>query len=67
MQVRKHVNGSIQSLSKQIKKVGIRYLSASKFADANALEAVGHNDEVEKHPVCVAIKRYIGVAKTGET
>ncbi|KAA5848169.1 BREX system P-loop protein BrxC, partial [Klebsiella pneumoniae] len=38
---------------------------ASKFADANALEAVGHNDEVEKHPVCVAIKRYIGVAKTG--
>ncbi|HEC0305505.1 TPA: hypothetical protein R1R18_005085, partial [Citrobacter freundii] len=38
---------------------------ASKFADANALEAVGHNDEVEKHPVCVAIKRFIGVAKTG--
>ncbi|AMF98506.1 BREX system P-loop protein BrxC [Vibrio harveyi] len=38
---------------------------ASKHADANALEAVGHNDEVEKHPVCAAIKRYIGVAKTG--
>ncbi|EKG0036811.1 BREX system P-loop protein BrxC [Vibrio cholerae] len=38
---------------------------ASKHADANALEAVGHNDEVERHPVCAAIKRYIGVAKTG--
>lgn len=38
---------------------------ASKYADANALEAVGHQDQVEKHPVCAAIKRFVGVMKTG--
>jgi hypothetical protein len=38
---------------------------ASTQADANALEAIGHNDDADKHPVCAEIKRFIGVMKTG--
>ncbi|MBA4500884.1 BREX system P-loop protein BrxC [Marinobacterium marinum] len=38
---------------------------AGKEGGQNALEAVGHSDEPEKHPVCAAIKRFIGVAKKG--
>ncbi|WP_027853089.1 BREX system P-loop protein BrxC [Marinobacterium litorale] len=38
---------------------------AGKEGGQNALEAVGYSDEPEKHPVCAAIKRFIGVAKKG--
>lgn len=38
---------------------------ASTQADANALEAIEHNDDADKHPVCAEIKRFIGVMKTG--
>lgn len=38
---------------------------AGKEGGQNALEAVGYSDEPEKHPVCAAIKRYIGVSKKG--
>jgi len=38
---------------------------ASTQADANALEAIEHNDEADKHPVCAEVKRFIGVMKTG--
>jgi len=38
---------------------------ASTQADANALGAIDHNDEADKHPVCAEIKRFIGVMKTG--
>ncbi|MFT5758585.1 MAG: hypothetical protein ACI9LM_003331 [Alteromonadaceae bacterium] len=38
---------------------------ASTQADANALEAIGHNDDADKHPVCAEVKRFIGVMKTG--
>lgn len=41
------------------------YSLASTQADANALEAIGHNDDADKHPVCVEVKRFIGVMKTG--
>lgn len=41
------------------------YERASTQGDANALEAIGYNDEADKHPVCAEIKRYIGVMKTG--
>ncbi|WP_445776024.1 BREX system P-loop protein BrxC [Shewanella sp.] len=39
---------------------------ASKHADANALEAIGHNDDADKHPVCAEIKRFIGSMKPGK-
>jgi hypothetical protein len=38
---------------------------ASTQADANALDAIGFNDEAGKHPVCAEVKRFIGVMKTG--
>jgi GTPase SAR1 family protein len=38
---------------------------AGKEGGSNALEAVGFNDDAEKHPVCAAIKRFIGVGKKG--
>lgn len=41
------------------------YDRASRSADANALAAIGHNDEADKHPICTTIKRFIGVMKTG--
>ncbi len=41
------------------------YSLASTQADANALAAIEHNDEADKHPVCVEVKRFIGVMKTG--
>lgn len=48
-----------------VKGWGTVYDRASKSADANALAAIGFNDEADKHPVCMAIKRFIGVMKTG--
>ncbi|MGI2056480.1 BREX system P-loop protein BrxC [Shewanella baltica] len=48
-----------------VKGWGTVYDRASKSVDANALAAIGFNDEADKHPVCVAIKRFIGVMKTG--
>lgn len=41
------------------------YNHASQTADPNALAAIGHNDEADKHPVCNVIKRFIGPMKTG--
>ena len=38
---------------------------ASKEGGQNALEAVGFGGDPEQHPVCVQIKRYIGVSKKG--
>ncbi|MFU3311912.1 BREX system P-loop protein BrxC [Pseudomonas sp. DC3200b2] len=38
---------------------------ASKDGGQNALEVLGYKDEAEKHPVCAAIKRFIGVSKKG--
>jgi hypothetical protein len=38
---------------------------ASTQADANALEAIEHNDDADKHPVCAEVKRFIGLMKTG--
>lgn len=38
---------------------------ASKDGGQNALEVLGHKDDAEKHPVCAAIKRFIGVSKKG--
>lgn len=38
---------------------------AGKEGGSNALEAVGFNDDAEKHSVCSAIKRFIGVGKKG--
>lgn len=39
---------------------------ARKDGGQNAMEAVGHNDDAEKHPVCAKIKSFIGVSKTGK-
>jgi len=41
------------------------YDRASKDGGQNALEAVSHSGDAEKHPVCAAIQRYIGVGKKG--
>jgi hypothetical protein len=38
---------------------------ASKDGGQNALEVLGHKDDAEKHPVCAAIRRFIGVSKKG--
>lgn len=38
---------------------------ASKDGGQNALEVLGYKDEAEKHPVCAAIRRFIGVSKKG--
>lgn len=38
---------------------------ASKDGGQNALEVLGYKDDAEKHPVCAAIKRFIGVSKKG--
>ena len=37
-----------------------------KDGGQNALEAVDHKDDPEKHPVCGKIKSFIGVSKTGK-
>lgn len=42
------------------------YERARKDGGQNALEAIGHKDEPEKHPVCAKIKNFIGVAKKGK-
>jgi len=42
------------------------YSRASTQGDPNALEAIDHNDEADKHPVCSEIKRFIGLVKTGK-
>lgn len=44
---------------------GTVYNRASKEGGENAMEAVGHNDEADKHPVCAKIKSFIGMVKTG--
>jgi hypothetical protein len=41
------------------------FTRASTQADANALEAIEHNDDADKHPVCAEVKRFIGIMKTG--
>lgn len=41
------------------------FTRASTQADANALEAIEHNDDTDKHPVCAEVKRFIGLIKTG--
>lgn len=41
------------------------YDRATKEGGQNALEAVGHKDDTEKHPVCAKMLRYIGVSKKG--
>mgnify|MGYP003629453563 CR=1 FL=1 len=38
---------------------------ASKEGGQNALEVVGYSGDAEQHPVCAAIKRFIGVSKKG--
>ena len=42
------------------------YDRARKEGGHNALEAVNHSGDADKHPVCAQIKRYIGVSKTGK-
>jgi hypothetical protein len=42
------------------------YSRASTQGDPNALEAIGHNDDADKHPVCSEIKRFVGLVKTGK-
>lgn len=41
------------------------YDRASKEGGQNALEALSYSGDAEQHPVCAAIKRYIGVSKKG--
>jgi hypothetical protein len=41
------------------------YNKARKEGGENALEAIGFNEESTNHPVCSAIKRYIGIGKKG--
>ena len=42
------------------------YERARKDGGQNALEAIGHKDDPEKHPVCAKIKNFIGVSKQGK-
>lgn len=41
------------------------YDRARKDGGQNALEQVGHTADADKHPVCVAILKYIGAGKKG--
>jgi hypothetical protein len=41
-------------------------INRAKNKDGNALQAVGHNDNPEKHPVCAAILTFIGANKKGK-
>lgn len=41
------------------------YDRASKEGGQNALEALSYSGDAEQHPVCAAIKRFIGVSKKG--
>ena len=41
------------------------YDRASKEGGQNALEVLSYSGDAEQHPVCAAIKRYIGVSKKG--
>lgn len=41
------------------------YDRARKEGGQNALEALGYKGDVEQHPVCAEIKRFIGVSKKG--
>ena len=45
---------------------GTVYNRASQSADPNALAAIGHNNEADRHPVCNVIKRFIDPMKTGD-
>ncbi len=42
------------------------YNKARREGGENALEALGHGGEAASHPVCEAIRRYIGVGKQGK-
>ncbi|WP_290525967.1 BREX system P-loop protein BrxC [Alcanivorax sp.] len=41
------------------------YDRASKDGGQNALEVLSYSGDADQHPVCAAIKRYIGVSKKG--
>ncbi len=41
------------------------YNRATKDGAENALEAVDHSSDVEKHPVCAELLKFIGVSKKG--
>jgi hypothetical protein len=41
-------------------------INRAKNKDGNALQAVGHNGNPEKHPVCAAILTFIGAGKKGK-
>ncbi len=41
-------------------------INRAKNKDGNALQAVGHKDNPEKHPVCAAILTFIGANKKGK-
>ncbi|MGD9659783.1 MAG: BREX system P-loop protein BrxC [Porticoccaceae bacterium] len=41
------------------------YDRASKEGGQNALDVLGYKGDAEQHPVCAAIKRFIGVSKKG--
>lgn len=41
------------------------YDRASKEGGQNALEVLSYSGDADQHPVCAAIKRYIGVSKKG--
>lgn len=42
------------------------YSKARSEGGENALEALGYKEEAAKHPVCMALQRYIGVGKLGK-
>lgn len=41
-------------------------INRAKNKDGNALQAVGHKDNPEKHPVCAAILTFIGAGRKGK-
>lgn len=41
-------------------------INRAKEKDGNALQAVGHKDNPEKHPVCSAVLAFIGAGKKGK-
>lgn len=47
------------------KNWGAVYNRASKEGGENALDALGYQGEIVAHPVCAAIKKFIGLMKTG--
>ena len=41
-------------------------INRARNKDGNALQAVGHNENPEKHPVCSAILSFVGAGKKGK-